>query len=127
MSSPSLAFLGDPVVIDDPNEAAKVEHIRRVVFGGAISEPTKHLGEAETCHLILNRADFRGSRWITDDRDAIEYAAHQGIPTWESQDLMSEAVSVGIITEHDGFDLLIRMKNADRGLRVPAKPVDLRR
>ncbi|MFC5823693.1 hypothetical protein [Nonomuraea insulae] len=65
-------WLGDPIEIDNPLEAGQVERIRRAVFGGSPREPLKHLGEAQTCHVIRHWEACSGSFWITDDRDALD-------------------------------------------------------
>ncbi|GAA1289934.1 hypothetical protein Psi02_16340 [Planotetraspora silvatica] len=118
-------WLGDPIEIDDPEENRQIERVRRAVFGGSPRQPLKHLGEAQTCHVILNWAEFTGSHWITDDRDAQEYARAQGITTRDTMDLMSEAVADGCCTGDDGFRLLHQMWQEGRHLRVPRHPSDL--
>ena len=60
-------WLGEPIVIDDPDEAYKIDSIRRAVFGGSSSQPTKHLGEAQTCYILKHWPNLLGSHWITDD------------------------------------------------------------
>jgi hypothetical protein len=128
---PSLAniandgWLQDPIEVVDPQEIQQVERIRRAVFGGAANEPTKHLGEAQTCQVILNWNEFSGSYWITDDRDAQEYARGQGIVTRDTMDLISEAIVEGHCTRDEGFRLLYGMKQNGRYLRVPLHPSHL--
>lgn len=84
-------WLGDPVEVSKKHEVEEIHAIRRAVFGGG-DKPTKHLGEAQTCYIIKNWPSFAGSHWITDDRDAYEYARFQGIIAKRTADLMSEAV-----------------------------------
>jgi hypothetical protein len=91
-------WLGDPIEITELEDIREIDRIRRAVFGGTDAEPTKHLGEAQTCHVLLNRTEFSGSFWITDDRDAAEYARRQGITTRDTMDLVSEAVAEGCCT-----------------------------
>ncbi|GII94658.1 hypothetical protein [Sinosporangium siamense] len=118
-------WLGDPIEIDDPDEIDRVERIRRAVFGGLREEPLKHLGEAQTCHVILTWEEFKGSYWISDDRDALEYARAQGVPTRDTADLISEAVMEGCCTREEGFQLLLRMREANRHVRLPGHPCQL--
>ncbi|GAA0435330.1 hypothetical protein Acor_75570 [Acrocarpospora corrugata] len=118
-------WLGEPIEIDDPAMIQRIEQIRRAAFGGSAREPLRHLGEAQTCFLILNRAEFTASFWITDDRDAGEYARRQGITTRDTMDLISEGVQDGCCTRDEGFELLQKMKSAGRSLRLPQQPSDL--
>ncbi|WP_326644633.1 hypothetical protein OG884_10810 [Streptosporangium sp. NBC_01755] len=118
-------WLGDPIEVDDAVEIDQIERVRRAVFGGSPNEPLKHLGEAQTCYVILNRMEFAGSFWITDDRDAQEYAHARGITTRDTMDLVSEAVADGCCTRDDGFKLLQRMRQEGRYLRVPPHPSHL--
>jgi hypothetical protein len=84
-------WLGEPIEIDDESEIQQINAIRRAVFGGTDDEPLKHLGEAQTCFVILKWSEFAGSWWISDDREALRYARLQGITTRETIDLVSTA------------------------------------
>lgn len=88
-------WLGDPIEITAENDVKRVHGVRRAVFGGTDDQPFKHLGEAETCHIILNWTEFAGSWWISDDAEALRYARRQGITTRETADLVSTAVADG--------------------------------
>ncbi|MDP4502622.1 hypothetical protein [Nonomuraea turcica] len=118
-------WLGEPIEITNLNESRQVEQVRRAVFGGSFHRPTQHLGEAQTCHVILNWPQFRGSLWITDDRDAGEYARRQGITTRDTMDLFCEAIVDGLCTADEGFKLLHEMARLGRHLRLPSRPADL--
>lgn len=119
-------WLGEPIEIDCAAELAEVDRIRRAVFAGSASEPTRHLGEAETCVLITMRSEFRDSVWITDDRSAATYTRRRGINTKETFDLMNEAVVDGLVTSEDGHSLLAAMVAAGRHLhRLSRHPRDL--
>ncbi|GAA3706295.1 hypothetical protein GCM10022224_084740 [Nonomuraea antimicrobica] len=115
----SDGWLGEPIEIDDPLEVDLVERIRRAVFGGSSREPLRHLGEAQTCHVIRNRPAYAGSYWITDDRDALDYARRVGITARDTADLMSEGVNDGCCTRSEGYRLLQLMRERGRMLRVP--------
>ncbi|AQZ65610.1 unnamed protein product [[Actinomadura] parvosata subsp. kistnae] len=121
----SEGWLGAPIEIDDEAEAEHVERIRRVVFGGSASEPLKHLGEAQTCHIIRNWAAYAGSYWITDDRDALEYARRIGITARDTADLISEGITDGCCTRHEGYRLLHLMRAKGRNLRIPPNQMRL--
>ncbi|MET9968645.1 hypothetical protein ABZZ80_22645 [Streptomyces sp. NPDC006356] len=121
-------WLGEPIEITDSRELAEVDRVRRAVFNGPASLPTKHLGEAETCVLITMRTEFRDAVWITDDRSAGAFARRRGITTKETFDLMNEAVVEGLISAVEGHGLLGQMQAAGRHLhRVSARPEDLTR
>lgn len=118
-------WLGEPIEITDQNDLLQIERIRRAVFGGSPQRPTQHLGEAQTCHVILNWPEFRESFWITDDRDAQEYARARGITTRDTMDLFCEAVVEGLCPADEGFKLLHEMARLGRRLRLPIRPADL--
>ncbi|MEU1692234.1 hypothetical protein [Streptomyces hirsutus] len=71
---PTEGWLGEPIELCTDAEIALADRLRRAVFGGTPTEPLRHLGEAETLALIQTRQEFVGAVWITDDRDAGEYA-----------------------------------------------------
>ncbi|GGP03921.1 hypothetical protein LDL08_29320 [Nonomuraea glycinis] len=119
------AWLGDPIEVTSSQEQLLVERIRRAAFGGPADQPRKHLGEALTCHVIRSRPEFSASFWITDDRDAAEYAKGQGIATRDTQDLISEGVQDGCVSRDDGFKLLQEMSRLGRAVRVPPSPSSL--
>lgn len=124
---PSLTAVFDGGWLDEPidYEHEQVERIRTTVFGGSPSEPTKHLGEAVTCVLILREAEFQGSWWISDDADAYEYASGRGITTRRTIDVMREIVADGDLTAQQAFTLMQRMATEGRHLVLPAQPRDL--
>jgi predicted nucleic acid-binding protein len=117
-------WLGEPVEVTSDADIQAIERIRRAAFGGTDDRPLQHLGEAQTCYVIKHWAEFSGSWWITDDREALRYAKFQGITTRETIDLMSMAVVNGDIGERDAFSLMILMAERDRGLRLPKKASD---
>lgn len=118
-------WLGEPIEIDDVLEVDQINRVRRAVFGGTDQDPLKHLGEAQTCHVIRNWKDYAGSFWITDDRDAQDYARRAGITTRDTADLISEGIGDGVCTRNDGFKLLQLMRQRGRHLRIPANQAQL--
>jgi hypothetical protein len=120
-------WLGEPLEVDDEADIQRIEQIRRAAFGGDPDRPTQHLGEAETCFVIREWPEFAGSWWITDDREALRYARFQGITTRETIDLMTIAVVDGDIRSDEAFELMTRMADQDRWLRLPSRPSDFLR
>ncbi|GAA2205638.1 hypothetical protein GCM10009850_010960 [Nonomuraea monospora] len=118
-------WLGEPIEIDDQSEVELVERTRRAVFGGSPQEPLRHLGEAQTCHIIRSRTDYVGSYWITDDRDALDYARRIGITARDTADLISEGIADGCCTRHEGYRLLHLMRAKGRHLRIPPNQAQL--
>ncbi|GGM89237.1 hypothetical protein GCM10010106_40740 [Thermopolyspora flexuosa] len=119
-------WLGEPIQIRDQAEVDLIEQVRRSVFGGSRQRPTEHLGEAQTCHVILNWPAFQGSFWVTDDRDALEYARRRGITTRDTMDLFCEATVEGLCTQDEAYKLLHEMARLGRHLRLPNRPEDIR-
>jgi len=118
---------GEPIEISADADVLRVERLRRAVFGGAEDEPLRHLGEAQTCHVIETWPELAGSWWISDDREALRYARFRGITTRETIDLVAMAVADGEIGPKDGHALMQRMASAGRHLRLPASAADLAR
>jgi hypothetical protein len=112
-------WLGEPIEIVDPADAAQVERIRRAVFGGTELQPLQHLGEAQTCHILQRWAAFAGSWWVSDDHEALRYARFQGLRTRDTADLVGIAVDSGDAGRNGGFALLKEMSGQGRHLRLP--------
>ncbi len=117
-------WLGEPIEVTE--DVMLVERIRRVVLGGDPASPTQHLGEAQTCHVILSVTDFVGSWWVSDDRDAVEYAKRKGIQTYRTVDVMRMIVADGDLTPDQALGLMRAMQTAGRNLFVPATAHELR-
>jgi hypothetical protein len=122
---PSAGWLDEPIRITKPQDIQNVARIRRVVFDGTDDEPLKHLGEAQTCYVIKNWPEFAGAWWISDDREALEYARGKGITTRETVDLMNMIVADGEISAVDAFALIQQMADVDRHLRLPKSAAEL--
>lgn len=120
-------WLGEAIEIDDESEIQQINTIRRAVFGGTDDKPLKHLGEAQTCFVILKWSEFAGSWWISDDREALRYARLKGIITRETIDLVSSAVVNGHIGVQDAFNLMRQMADEGRHLRLPGSAAKLQR
>ena len=57
----------------------------------------------------------------------MRYARLKGITTRETIDLINMAVVNGDIAARDGFDLMVKMADSGRHLRLPHSAEDLRR
>lgn len=120
-------WLGEPIEISDPLDLSLVEQTRRGVFGGTQAKHEQHLGEAQTCYVILNWSEFAGSSWISDDKEALRYARGQGIPTLETIDLVKIAVHRDHLGAEDAVELMRRMFERGRRPRLPKSAEDFRR
>ena len=118
-------WLGEPIVIAGQSAIEAVERKRRIVFGGLPTEPRKHLGEAQTCYLISEVAEFTGAWWITDDKDAYEHAVHLGIGAYRTIDVVRHIVAEGDFGAREAFALMQKMASRDRWLVMPDSPTDL--
>lgn len=123
----SAGWMSDPIEITEDTDILHIDRIRRVVFGGTDAKPLQHLGEAETCYVMTTWPEFASSWWISDDRDALRYAKRQGIPAYETIDLMAMAVNDGDIVDAVAFEIMQRMASCGRSLRMPVGPAAFRR
>lgn len=117
-------WLGEPIEVDE-QAAGEIERLRRVALGGDLGRPTQHLGEAQACWVIREVAEYAGAWWVSDDRDALEYARAKGIQTYRTADVMGAIVADGDLTAVQAHRLLLDMTAADRAVWVPATPRDL--
>jgi hypothetical protein len=124
---PLEGWLDLPIAISDEADVRQVERLRRAVFGGTHDRPLRHLGEAQTCYLIRHWAWLRGSWWLSDDQESVRYARRQSITTRETIDLMRMGVDADSVSAGDAFDLMVKMSDNDRRLRLPGTPEDLSR
>ena len=68
------SWMGAPINDWSTADIRQIEVLRINVLGGSQTEPLRHLGEAQSCHVIASRRQFTGSWWVTDDTDAREGA-----------------------------------------------------
>lgn len=122
---PQEGWLDEPLEIDRDTDISRVEHLRRFAFGGTDDAPLRHLGEAQTLHVIQHWPDYRGASFASDDAEAVRLARGRGIQCLETIDVVRHVVVDGDLTGRQGYDLLHAMAERDRGLRLPATPNDL--
>lgn len=111
--------LSDPLELDGYDDTEAVEDIR-AALGGVSSAPLKHLGEAESIHVIETRPEFNGAIFLTDDRDATYLARRRGIDVRDTAWLVADAYSAGSMSCPEPFNVLVDMRMAARGVVVPA-------
>ncbi|EKA62076.1 hypothetical protein B277_03440 [Janibacter hoylei PVAS-1] len=98
--------------------------MRVTVFGGTRVRPLQHLGEAQSCFLLTSDDQWSDSVWVTDDRDAFEFAQSRGILTRGTVELFRALVADGDLTP-DGAFAVLQDIYAERGLRIPSSPREL--
>ncbi|HQY97417.1 MAG TPA: hypothetical protein PLU83_10560 [Phycicoccus sp.] len=99
-------WLGEPIEFDADEDVRRIEHLRRDVFGGTGAKPLQHLGEAQTCHLLQTRSEWRESIWVSDDRDALDYARFIGVATMTTPLVLESLVAEGDVSEVEAARLL---------------------
>lgn len=118
-------WLGEPLEIPS-NQMLQVQRLQIAVFGGTPEAPLKHLGEAETLHLLTTRSEYAMSAWITDDRAAYEFGKSKGVITRSTRDLVELLISNGEFTADGGYGLLCDIEDAGRYVhRMPASMNEL--
>lgn len=117
------AWFGEPVSFDSPADIAAIDGLRIGVFGGSSTEPLKHLGESQTVHAVTTRSEFSDATWITDDRDACNYARSRLIVTRDTLDVLEALAANSEVTPDRAFSICMDMLDAGRSLhRAPASP-----
>ena len=125
MAAVNAPWLGTPVEVVEGR--ANVQRLRRDIFGGVTRGSLQHLGEAESCHLLMTHPDFEGGWWASDDGDSLDYAQDEGITTRETMDLVAAAARVGVITPGEGIHLMRLMLEEGRHPRQPVSIDELMR
>ncbi|WP_217693425.1 hypothetical protein [Streptomyces sp. CAI-68] len=111
-------WLGDPVEISSSVKAVtEINNIRRAL-GGVNASPAEHLGEAEVIYHIENFE--QNAIFATDDRFALDLARRRGVRCLESVDILAECYAMAEVRCPEAYELLCRMGDADRGVRIPA-------
>ncbi|GAA1747347.1 hypothetical protein [Nostocoides vanveenii] len=122
----SDGWLGEPIEICDEADTRQVEGIRKAVFGGTDAQPTQHLGEAQSIHILTRWPDYKDSVWLSDDRESLRVARNQGVAVRETQHLVAEAIQWGFIaTAEAGFTMLQQMVAEGQHPAVPHRATDL--
>lgn len=117
-------WLGEALELDSTSDHEEVERLR-AALGGTSTRPLEHLGEAESIRAILSRSQLKGAVLLTDDRDAAELAQFRGLMTWDTPRLLADAFHMGEVRHPAAYNILVRMRAAERGVRVPANCRDV--
>lgn len=112
-------WFGTPIPINRKRDVLRVEGIRVAVFGGTKAKPRQHLGESQTLHLLKDEAEFRDSTWLTEDRDAFDFANRQHITTRDIHGILCDLVGFGEITADRAYEVAQHILDAGRGLLQP--------
>lgn len=120
------AWLGEAITIERQADIESIERVRRAQFGGSRRDPTRHLGEAQTLHVLSQWEEFRGAWWISDDRESLRLARHRGIVCLDTLGLLTQGVADDEITAQEAFELIHAIDDQRPGLRLPTDVNDLR-
>ncbi|MFF9275032.1 hypothetical protein [Streptomyces griseosporeus] len=113
------SWLGEPIELNRVEDRKDVGRLR-TALGGTRNEPTLHLGEAESIHAMLTRAELYGAVLLTDDRDASRLAGRRSLTAWDTTRLLADFHFSGDLEWEQARQVLARMEDAGRGVRVPA-------
>jgi hypothetical protein len=111
-------WLGEAIELNSVPDQVEVDRLR-TALGGTSAQPLQHLGEAESIRAILSRSQLHGAVLLTDDRDATELALFRGLTTWNTARLLADAFQMGEVRHPTAYEILVRMRAAERGVIVP--------
>jgi predicted nucleic acid-binding protein len=117
-------WLRGPLKPRSPKCLQKVATIQRILAAPG-DPPSRHLGEAETIHVIEHELD--GDAWfVTDDNMAVDLAVRRGIRVLRTDDVLRECFEMFDLRCPEPFDLLVQMAAAGRdGVRLPRGHSDI--
>jgi predicted nucleic acid-binding protein len=116
------SWLGEPIeVVTDSSSVAVLQAINnnRRALSAVPSKMTssEHMGEAEIIYLMAKApADWL---FITDDQPAKDLAHKRGLKAKDTVDVLLECNEMSDINCPDAYQLLERMADHDRGVRLP--------
>lgn len=114
----SASWLGVPLQIaGDAQTLQRIDRIRRGLGATRTYPATLHLGEAE----IIDFLQTRQPSWIfvSDDQPAVDLAKRRGLNAIDSPQVLADCYAFGEIGCPAAYELLVRMRAAGRGVRVP--------
>lgn len=112
-------WFGNAIELDTDADYEEVNRIR-MALGGVTANPLRHLGEAESIRAIQSRAELSGSILLTDDVSAGDFARRRGLVVWDTCLLLADAFSMAEVGCPEAYEVLLKMRQADRSVRIPA-------
>ncbi|MBF9072518.1 hypothetical protein [Streptacidiphilus fuscans] len=116
-------WLGEPIELNHAGDRDSIGRLR-TALGGTRADQLLHLGEAESIHAIQTRTELSGGVLLTDDRDARRLAGQKNILVWDTTRLLAEIHIMGDLEWEEAQNILVRMDQAQRGVRIPANYQD---
>jgi len=104
-------IFGEPLVPETGQEHIDTQAIR-TSFARPGEPKTKHLGEAETIAIILNRNIV--AAFITDDESAARRARREGIVTYTTWHILKLAVKTRLVTVEEAWQHVIDLEGHKR-------------
>ncbi|WP_139818495.1 hypothetical protein [Mycobacterium celatum] len=114
-------FLGDPVA-PTKSELQLTRRFRDQLASPQERDPTKHLGEAETLAVMVQRHQF--DIFVTDYRSARRLAARHNVEVVTTLTLLQMVVRVGLAAPEDVLQYLRLLR--PRGAPIVRDVTDLR-
>lgn len=111
-------WFGEAIRVDALSDVQAVEQTRVARFGGRRDEPTKHLGESQTLHVIASFEGYSDSIWLTEDRSAYDLAKKRGIVTKHTCEILQTLVAYGEMSATDAYETAVGILDRDRSLMV---------
>jgi hypothetical protein len=112
-------WLGEAIDVggEDFSALVRIEHIRGTLGATRYDRAERHLAEAEIIYHIETAQ--QGWTFISDDQPAIDYARHRGIEAVDTPVVLTDCYSKKEIGCPDAYEVLLQMRAAGRGVRVP--------
>jgi predicted nucleic acid-binding protein len=115
--SVDTAWLGPALEIEDLTVTLQVHLNRRLLGARPGDRGTLHLGEAEA--LVYIETYEPSWRFISDDQSAVDFATRNGLQAIDTPEVLAECYDDGEIGCPQAYDLIIAMREAGRGVRLP--------
>lgn len=111
-------FFSAPVDLASSKCLKDVARIQKILAAPG-DPPTRHLGEAESIHVIEHELDGQG--WfVTDDNGGADLASRRGIRVLRTDAVLRECFDMDDLQCPEPYELLVKMTELGRdGVRVP--------